>query len=82
ACGSGAVASAILLTTWGLATGPVALRTRSGRVLRVRLEREGVRWVPSLAGEGRIVFRGALGDVLPGSVPGSVSPSEAAARAG
>ena len=61
ACGTGAVASAILLTSWGEATGEVALRTRSGRPLLVTLRREGTnRWLPSLRGEGRIVFEGRL----------------------
>jgi diaminopimelate epimerase len=58
ACGTGAVASAVLLTQWGLATGPVALRTRSGRTLTVRLTRIDGGWQPSLSGEGRIVFEG------------------------
>lgn len=63
ACGTGAVAAAVLLTTWGAVAGPVALTTRSGRVLTVRLEPAAdIAW-PSLAGEGRIVFRGTLADV-------------------
>jgi diaminopimelate epimerase len=60
ACGTGAVASAILLQRWGLAAGPVDLRTRSGRTLTVTLVREKDRWLPTLAGEGRIVFSGQL----------------------
>ena len=64
ACGTGAVASAVLLTVWGEATGDVALRTRSGRVLTVRLRRDGAgKWLPSLRGEGRIVFQGALDEL-------------------
>ncbi|HWE44284.1 MAG TPA: diaminopimelate epimerase [Gemmatimonadaceae bacterium] len=63
ACGTGAVASAILIQSWGLAAGPVELRTRSGRVLSVRLRREGDQWMPTLAGEGRIVFRGRLAEL-------------------
>ena len=63
ACGTGAVASAVLLTTWGEAAGEVALRTRSGRELRVRLRREGAVWRPSLSGEGRIVFSGSIGEL-------------------
>lgn len=63
ACGTGAVATAVLLTAWGEARGEVALRTRSGRVLTVRLEREGASWRPSLSGEGRIVFRGVTGEL-------------------
>lgn len=60
ACGTGAVASAILIHSWGLADGPVNLRTRSGRTLSVKLRGEADRWLPTLAGEGRIVFRGEL----------------------
>lgn len=63
ACGTGAVASAILLTTWGKATGPVAITTRSGKTLTVRLRHEGDRWLPSLRGEGRLVFQGTLGEL-------------------
>jgi diaminopimelate epimerase len=62
ACGSGAVATAILLTVWGLATGPVAIRTSSGRILNVRLRRDGQAWIPSLSGEGRVVYTGALSE--------------------
>ncbi len=62
ACGSGAVAVAILLTTWGEApTGaPVQIESRSGLKLSVTLKRSANEWLPSLSGEGRIVFRGAL----------------------
>jgi len=63
ACGTGAVATAILLSAWELATSPVALQTRSRRRLDVRfsLAQEGpLRWSPSIRGEGRVVFRGKL----------------------
>jgi diaminopimelate epimerase len=63
ACGTGAVASAILIQSWGLASGPVDLRTRSGRTLSVKLRRDGDHWLPTLAGEGRIVFRGELAEL-------------------
>ena len=63
ACGSGAVASAILLTIWGEATGRVELLTRSGRTLTVRLRRTAASWEASLSGEGRIVFTGRLGEL-------------------
>ena len=66
ACGSGAVATAILLTVWGLASGgSVELVTSSGRRLRVRLKRDGSAWLPSLAGEGRVVYQGRFGEVMP-----------------
>lgn len=60
ACGTGAVASGILIMAWGVGTGPVRLTTRSGSSLEVRLRRSGDGWLPSLAGEGRIVFEGVL----------------------
>jgi diaminopimelate epimerase len=60
ACGTGAVACAALLRAWGETGDAVDLLTRSGRVLSVRFRetREGL--VPTLAGEGRIVFEGML----------------------
>ena len=64
ACGTGAVAAAILLHEHGDAGLTTALTTRSGRVLRVRLqERTLSGWPPSLAGEARIVFKGQLGEL-------------------
>ena len=63
ACGTGAVASAILLAEAGDATDRVALTTRSGRTLTVRLTRGERGWYPSLAGEARIVFEGSIGEV-------------------
>lgn len=63
ACGTGAVASGILLTEWGLADSPVRLRTRSGRHLFVRVTRRGNEWLPSLRGSGELVFSGELGAV-------------------
>ena len=63
ACGSGAVATGILLTAWGEVNGPVELKTGSGRLLRVRLERDAACWKPSLAGEGRVVYQGQLAEI-------------------
>jgi diaminopimelate epimerase len=63
ACGTGAVAAAILLAAWGESGEETTLRTRSGRALDVRLVREGDRWLPSLRGEARIVFEGHLGEL-------------------
>jgi diaminopimelate epimerase len=60
ACGTGAVASAILLTEWGEADSPVSLRTRSGRTLDVRVVKDGNRWLPSLRGAADLVFSGEL----------------------
>ena len=63
ACGSGAVATGILLTAWGEVSGPVELETGSGRLLRVRLENVDGCWKPSLAGEGRVVYQGQLAEI-------------------
>lgn len=74
ACGTGAVATAVLLATWGLAGQAVVIRTSSGRDVEVLLEpllepppgdssgdRRG--FAPTLRGEGRIVFRGEIADL-------------------
>lgn len=63
ACGTGAVAIAVLLTDWGLTHGPVRLRTRSGRELRVRLSGPPSCRTPSLSGEAKLVYRGQLGEL-------------------
>ena len=70
ACGTGAVAIAVLLTEWGLTSGPVALRTRSGKELRVRLSGPADSRTPSLSGEARLVYRGQFGEL-----PGAQKPS-------
>jgi diaminopimelate epimerase len=63
ACGTGSVASAILLAQAGEAEGRVALTTRSGRILKVRLTRTNDGWIPSLSGEARLVFTGQMGEL-------------------
>ncbi|MGK2962613.1 MAG: diaminopimelate epimerase [Gemmatimonadaceae bacterium] len=63
ACGTGAVASGILLVEWGQAESPLKLRTRSGRLLEVRLRRVADAWFPSLRGSADLVFTGQLEDV-------------------
>lgn len=63
ACGSGAVATALMLILWNEAESPVEIETRSGRCLRVRLERRNDAWLPSLAGEGRVVYEGRLAEI-------------------
>jgi len=60
ACGTGAVAAAIMLAAWGESGAETRLETRSGRPLTVKLRRTGDQWFPSLRGEGRIVFKGTL----------------------
>ena len=63
ACGTGAVATAVLLNAWGLAKGPVRLETRSGRELSVRLSGSAAAQTPSLSGEARIIYRGQFGEL-------------------
>jgi len=63
ACGTGAVATAILLADSGETGDRVALTTRSSRLLKVRLQRSKDGWHPSLAGEARIVFEGRFGEL-------------------
>jgi diaminopimelate epimerase len=61
ACGTGAVASAVLLAQWGKAISPVRLHPPSGCPLTVWLARsESDDWLPSLQGEGRLVYVGEL----------------------
>ena len=63
ACGTGAVAAAILLSSWGESGKETTLWTRSALPLTVTLRRDGEAWLPSLRGEGRIVFEGAIRDL-------------------
>jgi diaminopimelate epimerase len=63
ACGTGAVATAIMLSSWGESALETTLWTSSGLPLVVTLRREGPAWLASLRGEGRIVFEGLLRDV-------------------
>jgi diaminopimelate epimerase len=63
ACGTGAVATAILLSSWGESGKETTLWTRSALPLTVTLKRDGESWWPSLRGEGRIVFEGAIRDL-------------------
>ncbi len=60
ACGTGAVASAIMLVEWGQATSPVRLIPKSGRPLTVKLRPNGTAWDPSLRGTAELVFIGQL----------------------
>lgn len=62
ACGTGSVATAILLAVWGECGGQASFVTRSGRELLVTIRADGSRWRPSLRGEGRLVFTGELAD--------------------
>jgi diaminopimelate epimerase len=62
ACGTGAVATALLLAAWGEAGETVELETTSGRSLRQRAD--GREHVASLSGEARIVFVGKLAELF------------------
>lgn len=64
ACGTGAVATAILLKLWGLADSHVEIVTSSRRTLSVTLTENGAEFLPTLSGEGRVVFRGEIGDFV------------------
>jgi len=68
ACGTGTVATALLLNAWGEAPDTMSLTSRSGRVLHVRHRKVSGGWLPSLSGEARIVFVGQLGEFAPASV--------------
>lgn len=63
ACGTGAVATALLLTEWGLSSGPVTIHTRSGKELRVRFSGPHGSRTPSLSGEARLVYRAQFGEL-------------------
>lgn len=60
ACGTGAVATGLLLSAWGEVGDAVELETRSGRLLRVRHRSAHGGHYASLSGEARIVFLGEL----------------------
>lgn len=60
ACGTGAVACAALLRSWGRSGDSTELVTRSGRTLTVRLRETARGLEPTLCGEGRVVFEGEL----------------------
>lgn len=67
ACGTGSIATGILLKSWGLADSPVRLKTTSGRsaVITLRTSDDGSPdFFPSLKGEGRVVFRGKTEAIL------------------
>src|SRR5437868_15150145 len=60
---TGAVATAIILSDWGETGKETVLWTRSSLPLTVTLKRDGDSWLPSLRGEGRIVFEGEIRDL-------------------
>jgi diaminopimelate epimerase len=64
ACGSGAVATAAMLGRWGESGAETILQTRSGKPLTVRFKPSGDRMIPTLRGEGRIVYTGEIGELV------------------
>ncbi len=61
ACGTGAVATALIASLAGVGDGPMALHTRGGPVLRIHFERAGENFkCVRLQGEAQIVFEGEL----------------------
>ena len=65
ACGTGAVACAAVLAGKGLAEPPVKIWTRSGLPLEIDFERKPKALTSiQLSGEGRMVFRGIVGDIV------------------
>jgi len=67
ACGTGSVATALLLSAWGKANATVELETKSGRTLRVRHRLIGGDHLASLSGEARIVFVGQFAELFSAS---------------
>ena len=63
ACGSGAVAAAVLVTAWQLGAPDITVETRSGRSLHVRLAQSARGWLASLAGEARIIYAGRFAEI-------------------
>ena len=63
ACGTGAVACAAVLARWGESGAETVLVTSSGQPLRVRAPEDPSQG-PSLAGEGRLVYVGVLGELF------------------
>ena len=60
ACGTGSVATAAMLCTWGLDSSPVTIVTTSGAEVRVTLPDAAA---PKLRGEGRLVFEGRVTEI-------------------
>jgi len=63
ACGTGTVAAAVLLESWGLSGEQTELRSRSDRILTATVRHIGPDIRPSLRGEARIVFTGELAEI-------------------
>lgn len=61
ACGTGAVAAAVVLSSLGLVTLPVSIEVKSGLTLTVGMGADG----PWLQGEARLVYTGSLSEHWP-----------------
>ena len=62
ACGTGAVASAIVLATSGLASSPVEIKTSGGGILRVEFTLNGTQATNvKLHGQAAVIYEGVLG---------------------
>lgn len=80
ACGTGAVATSVLLAAWGESgTDETRIVTSSGLPLFVRLRRSGGEWIPSLRGSAVTVYRGTLLE-LPETDSGVVSVTSDSVR--
>lgn len=61
ACGTGAVASALIAGALGKVSSPVSLKQRSGQILEVAFEWDGKQFKQvSLTGEARLIYEGQL----------------------
>jgi diaminopimelate epimerase len=63
ACGTGTVAAAVLLESWGLSGPQTMLRSQSGRILTATVRHVGSEILPSLKGEARVVFTGEMAEL-------------------
>ena len=63
ACGTGAVASALVSAEMGYADSPVGVLTRSGEILEISFKKEGERYTDvCLEGETALVYEGSLNE--------------------
>lgn len=60
ACGTGSIASMLLLAIWQQSGRQASLTTRSGLTIHGTLREEGGTWYPTIRGQGRLVFTGEL----------------------
>jgi diaminopimelate epimerase len=63
ACGTGAAATGVIARAWGLTNSEASVETTSGRRLLVSIHEGEGGITPSLAGEGRLVYEGIVGEL-------------------